>query len=942
MSRAQNTKRRVIACGVLEPYLALLAREHDLCIDATALDAGLHARPNELRALLQEEIDRATPQAGYDAVVLLYGLCGRGTANLVAREAPVVIPRAHDCISLFLGSTEEYGRQFSRHPGTFYHSLGWIEKKTNPRDRKASEFYENLERAGYDRHPDFDRLSRQYGEENVRHILAFFDRWKHNYTRAAYIDLGLPGEAEKAQYTRRMAEALGWQYERLAGDSDFMLRLLAGPWDDPRFFVLPPGHRSVSTGDDRLFEAVPDTGAPNMVEKFDDDEALLERSGEFGGAAGIGLGLDAGGTFTDAVLYDFTNRRILSKAKAPTTYHDLTEGIREALSQLPPERLAKARVTALSTTLATNAIVEGKGYRVGLIVLSPWDWTWEDIQHEPVIRVPGCVSIAGEILEPLDEAAAAAAARRLVVDEKCAAIVIAGYAITRNPVQANRVAELTRQFHDVPVLAAHELSGRLNMFQAAQTAVANARLLPIIQSLLDSVKSALAGFHVSGRLMVLKGDGTSVDENIARARPVETILSGPAASARGALLLSGESNALVMDIGGTTTDCAIIEAGSAAVCSDGARIGAWTMSVDAIEITTVGLGGDSRLDFDRERKIRAGPRRNLPICCLASRYPSVKKHLCSFPSGRYAFSQDASALDILALDGKVVIAPSQEESRLLELLADGPVPLLDVATQLGVSSPLFLPLERLEETGSIKRGALTPTDLLHVTGEFVRWDAEAARKALEIFAVLFGQTPEDTLHFAREAVTRRLFDEAIRRQLSWEHRGLKGFPDEWRVFFDKAFSNHESGLGVRFAMRRPIVAIGAPAEALIRPVEKRMDCRLIVPEHAEVANAFGAIGSEVAMLEEVLIRSGPTGNYLLFGHEERIEFAALENATKKALELARERARSRAVAAGAPQPEITVVRRDSIGRAADGAGVFIERRVRAVARGALQGAENSP
>jgi hypothetical protein len=801
-------KHRVIACGVLEPYLTILAREHDLPVEVTVLDAGLHAQPNELRTLVQEEIDRVSPLGEYSAVVLLYGLCGRGTANLAARGIPVVIPRVHDCISLFLGSAEEYGRQFSRHPGTFYHSLGWIEKKTNPRDREAGEFYANFEKTGYDQHPDFKRLGREYGEENARHILAFFDRWKQHYTRAAYIDLGLPGEEEKADYTRRMAGAFGWRYEQLKGDLDFLLRLLTGPWEDPRFFVLPPHHRSMSTGDDRLFEAVPDTGAAAPVAEINGDEVVVERSGEYGGSAGVGLGIDAGGTFTDAVLYDFTSRRILAKAKALTTYHDLVEGIRGALAQLPAELLARAQVTALSTTLATNAIVEGKGYRVGLLVLSPWDWTWEEVQHEPVIRVPGCVSIAGEILQPLDESAAVAAARRLVVDEGCAAVVVAGYALTRNPIQANRLAELVRQFHDVPVLAAHELSGRLNMFQAAQTALANARLLPIIRSLLDSVKDALAAFHVSGRLMVVKGDGTSVDESIARARPVETILSGPAASARGALLLSGLQEALVMDIGGTTTDCAILEAGCVAVCPDGARVGAWTMTVDAIEVTTVGLGGDSRLDFDRERRIRVGPRRNLPLCYLADRYPAVAEHLRTFPEGQYAASLDASPLDVFVRDGRLVFAPTPGEARLLDLLAAGPVPALEAARRLGVSSPLFLPLERLEDTGAVKRGALTPTDLLHVTGEFTRWNAAAARRALAIFAALLGRPADDTLRLAWDAVTRRVFEEAIRRQVSWERRRLDDLPEEWDMLLDKAFERSESGLGVRLALRRPIVAIG--------------------------------------------------------------------------------------------------------------------------------------
>lgn len=929
-------KRFVIACGVFEPYVEALAREHDIAIEFKALDAGLHERPNELRLQVQAQIDKGPGAADCEAVVLLYGLCGRGTADIVARDVQVVIPRAHDCISLFLGSAAEYGRQIRRHPGTFYHSLGWMEKKTNPRNREAAEFYENFERIGYDRHPDFGRLAAKYGEENARHVLSFFDRWKRNYTRAAYIDLGMQSEAEKAESTRLMAEALGWQYEKLAGDSEFMLRLLQGPWDDPRFFVLPPGHRSVSTGDDRLFDAVPDTGQRTLAFEAAGEEVLLERSGEFAGASGMGLGIDAGGTYTDAVVYDFDKGRILAKAKALTTHHDLVQGIRGAIAGLPGELLAQTRVTALSTTLATNAIVEGKGYRVGAMVLSPWPWKHEDIQHEPVMHVPGYVSIEGEELQPLDEAAAVAAARRLVVDEGCAAIVIAGYAITRNPAQANRLAGLVRQFHDVPVLTAHEISGRLNMYQAAQTAIANARLLPIIRSLLDAVRAALTEFKVEGRLMIVKGDGTSVDESVARARPVETILSGPAASARGAMLLSGRADALIMDIGGTTTDCAVIEGGRTVVCADGARIGSWVMSVDAIEITTVGLGGDSRLDFDRDRRITVGPRRNLPFCYLASEKKGVRKYLDEFQTGRYVCSMDASGLDVLVSDGRLMFTPGAAEARLLELLAGGPMPALEAARLMGLSSPLFLPLERLEDSGAIKRGALTPTDLLHVTGEFQRWDTDASKRALAIFAAMLGRSPEETLELARDAVTRRIFEAVVNRQVSWEQGGGEGLAGSNGLLLDKAFDKVQKGLGVRFNMDRAIVAIGAPAEALARPLEERLDCELIVPENADVANALGAIGSEVAITEELLIRPEMTGIYLLYAPDERLEFRELEGATRKAAEIAREQARARAVAAGALHPEITVTRRDSIGSTAEGAGVFIERRVCALARGNLQ------
>lgn len=651
---------------------------------------------------------------------------------------------------------------------------------------------------------------------------------------------------------------------------------------------------------------------------------------------GIGLGIDAGGTYTDAVVYDPGARAVLAKAKSLTTYHDLVEGIRGALAQLPPELLGRVGVTSLSTTLATNSIVEGRGHRVGLIVLSPWDWFAESIDHQPSIRVPGCVDVTGEVLEPLDEETCRAAIRRLLDVERCAAIVVAGYATTRNPAQANRVRELVLEVAEVPVMCAHEVSRRLDAVQGARTAVANARLLPVIQHLIDSVHSALAERAVQGRLMVVKGDGTPVDESVARSRPVETILSGPAASASGARILTGLDDALVVDIGGTTTDCAILRDGRVAVARDGARVGPSVMSVDVVEICTVGLGGDSRIGFTREREITLGPQRNIPLSYLAARHPAVAEFLHTFDIRRCKGSLDATALDVLVRGGQSRLRWTEPEQRLLDALADGPLPAVRAAEVLGAPSHVLLPLSRLESSGVIKRGALTPTDLLHVDGRFVRWDREAASRALALFSAMFGRPSSEVLRAALRVVTRRIFQEIVRREVSAEDARLHDLPPQWSYLLDRAFDGNGdcAGLGVRLSLRRPIVALGAPAQALVPPVREHLDAEIVVPEDADVANAVGAIATEVVVREEVTIAPGVSSAYVLYATDERVEFADLARATERATELARERARQRALEAGAAAPKVTVTRGDSSGLASDGGQVFLERRVTAVALGA--------
>ncbi|HSV74139.1 MAG TPA: DUF1638 domain-containing protein [Chthonomonadales bacterium] len=927
-------KLKIVACGVFEPYLRRLSEASPLQLEWKVLDAGLHARPHDLRRLAQVEIDSAPAAEGYGAVALLYGLCGRGAAGLVARDVPVVIPRAHDCITLFLGSGEAYLRQFHHNPGTFYNTLGWMEKSTHPRHREAAHLYHDYRREGYDSHPAFERLRDAHGAENAAHILAFHDRWKQHYSRAAYIHLGFDGDDEAMAVSERMAEVNGWRHERIDGDAELLRELAAGAWSDDRFFVLPPGHRSASTGDDRILVGVPiDNESGDGADTFAARSVLAR---EAGGATpeGVGLGIDAGGTYTDAVIYDLQAREVLAKAKALTTYHDLVIGIREALGQLPPERLARVQVTSLSTTLATNAIVEGRGHRVGLIVLCPWDWFAESIAHEPMVRVPGWVDITGQVMEPLDEAASRAAVRRLLEAERCSAIVVAGYSTTRNPQQANRVRELVLEIADVPVVCAHEVSRRMNAVQGAQTAVANARLLPVIHSLIESVHRALADHAVSGRLMVVKGDGTPVDESVARGRPIETILSGPAASVTGARLLTGLDEAIVIDMGGTTTDCAVLEHGRVAIAEDGARVGDWTVSVDVVDMITVGLGGDSRLDFTRERELTVGPARNIPICCVAAECADVRAFLEGFHPRFYQSAVDASAMDVLVRGAPTVLDLTPRERELLEMVQSGPAPAVEAARRLGMPSHQLLPTGRLEAAGAIKRAALTPTDLLHVTGRFVRWDADAARRALAIFAAMLERPAAQVLDDLLRLVERRIFEELVRREVSSRERRLRDLPPDWRYLLDRAFAEGDGGLGVRFSLRRPVVAIGAPAEVLVAPVRARLDAEVIVPQHADVANAVGAIGTEVVARDEVVIMPGVVSNYVLYGSEERIEFAELRRATERAVQIVRERARAKAEAAGACAPEVTVTSGDRVGSAADGISVFLERRVTAVASGA--------
>jgi N-methylhydantoinase A/oxoprolinase/acetone carboxylase beta subunit len=658
------------------------------------------------------------------------------------------------------------------------------------------------------------------------------------------------------------------------------------------------------------------------------------KHGHLGSARSIGLGIDAGGTFTDSVLYDLAARRVLAKAKSLTTYQDLVIGIRNSLNQLPKDQLALVEVTSLSTTLATNAIVQDRGHKVGLIVLTPFDWFTDEIGHNPTIRVPGAVDITGDVVEPLDEDACRLAVNRLVAEEHCGAIVIGGYGSVHNPQQVNRAREIAVSVTDAPIVCAHEVSRRLNAVQGARTAIANARLLPVISRLTASVRSAMAELGLPERLMVVKGDGTPVSESVACLRPIETILSGPAASVSGARLLSGCDDALVMDIGGTTTDCAILANGLVTVAPAGARVGAWTMSVDVADINTAGLGGDSRIDFGRSGELSIGPIRNVPFSCAATQWPSVGRFLDKFDRGYCIGAADASAMDVLVRAGGDAdeFELTDDERSIVRMLAAEPVPAIEAARRLGMASHKFLPISRLERFGLILRAGLTPTDLLHVSGRFERWNGRAARAALDIFAAMIHGDSKSVLNQLLSLFTRRLFDEVIRREMSHNDPLLHALPDAWGPLLDSSFSG-EGSLHLKASLNHPIVAIGAPAQALATELEQHLGALVIVPEHADVANAVGAIGAEIVVSKEVVIAPDRQGSFHLYGEDGRFNFATLNDATAQAVTMLGECAIRHAREAGAFNSVLNVSMSDSTAKSANGATVFLERRVRARATG---------
>ncbi len=209
---------------------------------------GLHNHPKNLRATLQAQIDAIEPESS-DAILLVYGMCGTSTVGLTARDTQLVIPRAHDCITLYLGSRGRYDAEFKRHPGTYWYSVDYMER-TEPGASVA------LGAAGIeDEEAQYEEYERKFGPENAKMLIEEMRKWSRHYTRAAFIDTGLGDPAHFEGVAQSKAAKEGWVFERFQGNRRLLEMLVTGEWPEDEFLVVPPGHTIKQQYNDLLIQA---------------------------------------------------------------------------------------------------------------------------------------------------------------------------------------------------------------------------------------------------------------------------------------------------------------------------------------------------------------------------------------------------------------------------------------------------------------------------------------------------------------------------------------------------------------------------------------------------------------------------------------------------------------------------------------------------------------
>ena len=903
------------------------AEQLEMEVGTRFLEGGLHNRPNLLREKLQAAIDEISAYGNCDRIIIGYGICGRGTVGIQSRDIPLAVPKVHDCVALFLGGDAAYRREFNKYPGTYYISGGWYEEKTEPISQQKQSAYYGSEKLNY------MELAEKYGERDAKETIEFLSTWQKNYQRAVFIETGAKRSPKYETYAREMAKEYGWKYEKLVGDQSLIRALLTARKTTDEILVVPPQHVIA-------FDAMQSSLAVNPIWTPGSDqparaEVTVMDKGDSEGTdtdyLKIGLGIDAGGTYTDTVIYDFERDQTISKSKALTSRWDFTVGIKNALAKLDQEKLQQVEIVSLSTTLATNAIVEGEGQTVGMIIMPPYGrFEPEDIPYEPKAIIAGQLEITGREICPVDKEQVKQVVRRMVAKDGVKAFAVSGYAGAINPDHELKVKQVIRQETGLFVTCGHELSDILNFKTRAHTAMLNARIIPKLTKLLLDLEKVLAQRNILAPIVVVKGDGTLMSAAMAKERPVETILSGPAASVAGARHLTGLRDALVVDMGGTTTDTAALVDGAVSVCETGSNVGGHKTHVKALQIRTVGLGGDSLIQYERGQ-FCLGPRRVAPIAWLGAMYSGTEKALDFLKMHLDRYTLSTRDMQILALTGSAAnLDLTPLEAKIVTLLKARPYSIDELLKRTGSLLEMSLNLERLEKYFVIQRCGLTLTDLLHVTDRFNRWDKNAAEQFCRMFSRLVKMDiPQMAEHLLNMGET-RLTLELLKRQLDDEvdPDALHTCP-VCQTLVGNLLSDGNDQYAVRIDLKRPVVGIGAPIHFFLPRAAKALGTEAILPENADVANAIGAITSNVVVKRQLRIIPDEEGGFLIEGLAGVRHFKKFEDADDFARKELVQRVRNLARIAGTSAQEIKLKIEDKIPKTADGKQIFLSRTIHA-------------
>ena len=610
------------------------------------------------------------------------------------------------------------------------------------------------------------------------------------------------------------------------------------------------------------------------------------------------IGIDTGGTFSDGVLINLETKEILKVTKTPTTHNDLNICINNIFNELITDNTVE--MVSLSTTLATNACVENKGATCKLILFgsSPaeiveYGYKYGLTDSNDIYHAKGCINSNGTISQEPDWDEFRADMQKIIKEYDAFAIVqLWGM---RNPILEKEAREQIKKLTNKPIVCGFELSSKLNYYKRGVSALLNGRLMPLFSNFMDCIKTNLNHRGLSPKIMIVRGDGSIMNEEYARNKPVETLLSGPAASVLGACELSKTtSKAIVLDIGGTTSDMAILDNSTALMSIDGATIGNFITSTSSIDINTIVLGGDTEVKISKDKKIVLGTQRVEPLCSACIKHPNILQELNNINSTTgynswneaefYYVLKDSTRYDYSTLTNK--------QQKLIQYIGDQAISVSSLYSSEEFKTFSF-DLTELTSRGVIMKCAMTPTDVMHIYGDFSVFCVEGSQLGVNYYAKKCAVTPEFICKSIYDAVLKKLFSLISIKLLKLEKVITENSDlENYEKLLDFASENDNKYLNISFNTDYNIIGIGAPSQIFIPKLKDMINTKCIVPENAHVGNAVGAIlGKIVSHCEVSVIKDtqsfsvlSPTGIILRTSEYQQARNKAIECAYKLAEE----------------------------------------------------------
>ena len=609
------------------------------------------------------------------------------------------------------------------------------------------------------------------------------------------------------------------------------------------------------------------------------------------------IGFDAGGTFTDSVIFNTETKKIISSGKALTTNFDLSQGIKESLNitlkDLPIRDKKNIKQIIVSSTLATNSLINSNGCRVGLILIG---FDKSIFENQPLVDacnngnmclIKGGHDAEGNEKEKLDFKSIKKFVE--VNKNKFESIAIASQFATRNPDHENRTKEFLIKKNKIklPITCSHELSYELNGPKRAITCALNASLTHIISDLLDSIELILIEKKITAKIMVVKGDGSLIDSKTARYRPIDTTMSGPAASSIGAAWLTGKKDAIIVDIGGTSTDISLLNSGYPEVSKQGARIGIWDTMVEAISISTQGLGGDSEILFDETNSnldINLGPKRVVPLSILTERFPlvlSILKKQSKFP-----FYSHTDCIFVW----KKNISENLNWLSKIEKITFEKLHINEVSSlsEIAPNQASYGAVYRLIKYNLVEISSFTPTDAVHVLGIYNAFNTKAANLGALIISKRKNKSGEFIFN-SKEQFAKKVLDKLFEQSAIsiFNFTIKKTFNNSENhylnnMFYKYVFGQKEKLANINLKLNIPIISIGASAASYYPKIASLLNTKNITPENFQVAGAVGAAIGSIKQTVKILITKDQNEKYRVHFPSKVKTYSKLERAINDA------------------------------------------------------------